>query len=869
MYARACKEEFMKKIKKLLIAVFMFAIVMPLLLTGCKDDKSIKIWQEEGISEVKRGQELVISITPTKIELSNIDFVVEGSAVITNDGKLTVNNDAIVGSEIKVTASSEQDKVTSNELVFVVVDLKPTAINITTSATVITKNSTIDLGIETTPSYATINDVTFSTDSEIAEIIDGKLKIKSNADSSKLIDQTPINITATLTADNSITSTIQVKYVVAQKLSVIMASSQAIDIHNTDTPKLNFTPYNEDLIELDRVYTNYAYESSDESVATVTNNGEIKPHKHGKTDITITYRDNSSIKTTIPVYIIATPNAITFDATKTSTHIFDKKEMYYSIADPTLLKLDLLGTDFNGVQTSQKFKYEFSNENLDTSESIATVANNEITFKKTGDIKVKITSDSSIDGLEKLPSTVAEKTLECVIHVNNGKNIRTVSELQSFADSTNDQSVSTINILNNLYLTDTDNFGKETDISGLETIYHKGLHFLGSTYIFGNGYTLDASQLTCLDSDNKEDFHKGKTILEFSRYDNGIFTAQIKDFNLKGSVTTSKQYKNFYSRAIHIHGQYFQDITDYDNTQTYGYVKDMIIDNVNIDGFGVGMRINHAVDGLIKNTSIQNCYSNGIESDQNIITLQDIHLGQVGAFGIEVTPDDLNGAKTNNPSGTAGIHYNETPRIDFKGSIISDNYNNGVSTEYIKTLGYEDSKNNTTYTFVNILDAIIMGNIQAIAGTGNENLEAQLRLLKVSYKVMRNYDRENKNIDLIQNLEELNSYFQDKSISLYLLIFVNKGDGMIYDGGNTNSEKPLSPTHIYNEGKFLEFPDNTSNMINLSYLLSMVKANPNWDEYKAYQYIQMDLNTGDMMGNIGQVILVNQAYDPNYKTTNA
>lgn len=859
----------MKKIKKLLIAVFMFAIVMPLLLTGCKDDKSIKIWQEEGISEVKRGQELVISITPTKIELSNIDFVVEGSAVITNDGKLTVNNDAIVGSEIKVTASSEQDKVTSNELVFVVVDLKPTAINFTTSATVITKNSTIDLGIETTPSYATINDVTFSTDSEIAEIIDGKLKIKSDADTSKLIDQTPINITATLTADNSITSTIQVKYVVAQKLSVIMASSQAIDIHNTDTPKLNFTPYNEDLIELDRVYTNYAYESSDESVATVTNNGEIKPHKHGKTDITITYRDNSSIKTTIPVYIIATPNAITFDATKTSTHIFDKKEMYYSIADPTLLKLDLLGTDFNGVQTSQKFKYEFSNENLDTSESIATVANNEITFKKTGDIKVKITSDSSIDGLEKLPSTVAEKTLECVIHVNNGKNIRTVSELQSFADSTNDQSVSTINILNNLYLTDTDNFGKETDISGLETIYHKGLHFLGSTYIFGNGYTLDASQLTCLDSDNKEDFHKGKTILEFSRYDNGIFTAQIKDFNLKGSVTTSKQYKNFYSRAIHIHGQYFQDITNYDNTQTYGYVKDMIIDNVNIDGFGVGMRINHAVDGLIKNTSIQNCYSNGIESDQNIITLQDIHLGQLGAFGIEVTPDDLNGAKTNNPRGTAGIHYNETPRIDFKGSIISDNYNNGVSTEYIKTRGYEDSKNNTTYTFVNILDAIIMGNIQAIAGTGNENLEAQLRLLKVSYKVMRNYDRENKNIDLIQNLEELNSYFQDKSISLYLLIFVNKGDGMIYDGGNTNSEKPLSPTHIYNEGKFLEFPDNTSNMINLSYLLRMVKANPNWDEYKAYQYIQMDLNTGDMMGNIGQVILVNQAYDPNYKTTNA
>ena len=40
----------------------MVALVMPVLLTGCKDDKSIKIWQEDGISQVKRGQELVIDM---------------------------------------------------------------------------------------------------------------------------------------------------------------------------------------------------------------------------------------------------------------------------------------------------------------------------------------------------------------------------------------------------------------------------------------------------------------------------------------------------------------------------------------------------------------------------------------------------------------------------------------------------------------------------------------------------------------------------------------------------------------------------------------------------------------------------------------
>ena len=49
----------------------------------------------------------------------------------------------------------------------------------------------------------------------------------------------------------------------------------------------------------------------------------------------------------------------------------------------------------------------------------------------------------------------------------------------------------------------------------------------------------------------------------------------------------------------------------------------------------------------------------------------------------------------------------------------------------------------------------------------------------------------------------------------------------------------------------------------------MVKTNPNYDAYKQYQYIQLDLDTGKMMGNIGQVILLNQAYDPNYTTQSA
>ena len=128
---------------------------------------------------------------------------------------------------------------------------------------------------------------------------------------------------------------------------------------------------------------------------------------------------------------LPTPNEIQFDLNKTNSHILDKKELYYSKNDTNLLKLDLIGTDFNGVHTSQKFKYRFSNATNDESNTIATVNNDKINFLKTGDITITVTSDSSIEGLDELPSTVNEKSYNIVVHVNEGINVRTVSELKA------------------------------------------------------------------------------------------------------------------------------------------------------------------------------------------------------------------------------------------------------------------------------------------------------------------------------------------------------------------------------------------------------------------------------------------------------
>ena len=89
------------------------------------------------------------------------------------------------------------------------------------------------------------------------------------------------------------------------------------------------------------------------------------------------------------------------------------------------------------------------------------------------------------------------------------------------------------------------------------------------------------------------------------------------------------------------------------------------------------------------------------------------------------------------------------------------------------------------------------------------------------------------------------------------MIFVNKTEGMIYDEGNTTNRFAKYESDV--EG---------GNTINLTTLLTTLATDPEYDGYKQYQYLIMDLTTGDPLGNIGQVVLVNEAYDPNYANSN-
>ena len=126
------------------------------------------------------------------------------------------------------------------------------------------------------------------------------------------------------------------------------------------------------------------------------------------------------------------------------------------------------------------------------------------------------------------------------------------------------------------------------------------------------------------------------------------------------------------------------------------------------------------------------------------------------------------------------------------------------------------------------------GTAQAIA---TDSVEAQTLLKNVAYNCLSKSHAEGGDIN----------YFQ--------LIFVDTSEVKTWDKANK----------IYDQTgnrKFVNYPV-SSNMINMQDLMIIfaqkyVQDGSSWQGYKQYQYIILDLLS------MGQAILVNQAYDPNF-----
>ena len=298
---------------------------------------------------------------------------------------------------------------------------------------------------------------------------------------------------------------------------------------------------------------------------------------------------------------------------------------------------------------------------------------------------------------------------------------------------------------------------------------------------------------------------------------NAVYTGELSEYAGQPVINTSNyDYIRTYRRGIVVSGNNYAD--------GRAYAKSVNITNVKASGFDVALRINHAVNAYLSDVTISNCFSNGIESNQNIITMNNMTIGQVGAFAIELTPDDMKDKDTANPTGTAGANYDQTAKCTMTGYIHCSNFNNGASTLYMQGLAAE-----LGMSIPSMIEGITAGTIGAIKSaipTADTS-----KMMEVAYECLQNTSGE---------------------INFYLLIFINTRDDFaaFKEEGNTLN-------------RFAEYASDSSmgNMISMTEVLMHVAQDPTWTGYRDYNYIKFDLITGTTLGNIGQVIMINQAYN--------
>lgn len=834
----------MKKNLKFLSGVLMTFLLAVGVFAGCGNKISIEIMSVDNIYEVKPGDSVAFDANVKNAKEEDVVFsVVSGAGVF--EGKiLKVNTDAEVGSVIKVVGSVGGG--TSKEVSLSVVDLVPSSIKINfvdgrqQAKIAKSENSKITLGVSYTPSYATVKDYTF-------EITEGVEIVSRNGNEFALTNKANIGdkfkVKATLNGHADISDEIEIEVVDALKIEKAIANNVNYFVKTMGEQYIEVKAYNGADGLVPTTNTDFEYVSKNPEIATVNALGKITALGHGMAEVEIRKAGESEIITTCKVYVMITPESLNFE--NVSTLIHDKSEMFYGKGEKLNLEINAKNSGYKTCATKLKYEFNLLDSNgqiIKSGDDVAVLTEEGIEFKQNGKVEVVVTSDTSLNRYR----TKDEKSITLIVNVNDGVNIRKASELRTAGES---EKYTVYNILSDLNLTPSDNFNLNSDYS---TAGVQSCMFYGDTTIYGNGYKIDSSTLPQSVSDGHAHLLDFRSKRDNSGNANVVYSVKLYDLEVKGggnvgTIAEGKVYynndkskpmeldnKNYFKHTYH-RGIVINYGSDYNSIATEGkkICKDLVMSNVSVSGFSVGMRISHAVDALITDCKVEQCFNNGIESDQNMITFHNITLGQVGAFGVEITPDDMANKDTDQIRGTAGLNYDQTATVNYTGYINSTNYNNGASTIYMYGIG-QSLKGAGFDSISDVIAAIVGGTAQAIA---TDSVEAQTLLKNVAYNCLSKSHAEGGDIN----------YFQ--------LIFVDTSEVKTWDKANK----------IYDQTgnrKFVNYPV-SSNMINMQDLMIIfaqkyVQDGSSWQGYKQYQYIILDLLS------MGQAILVNQAYDPNF-----
>lgn len=831
-----------------------------LIINGILPDKielSAKIGEETAVS-IKRKDEVVLTRAfscesgeePT-IKTTSYEFETGREICTISKDVLKLKSmdlSAYYGSKIKFRAVLNADEsIASNWVELTVAELTAYLDIKCAKAMEVTETVAIQVDCQDGASNEFTIGIVSGKGDDIAEIItketsSGKtytLAIKHGQEENAV--NRAITITATSVNDPEINDTVVINVIPAVELQV--NTMNFIDEYSSNNHiSFSVLEHGAEIPSEQIDASKVKYETLNAEIFTVDATGKVTAVNHGKGSVKVTYGEVVGYG---DVNIMVAPTSVNINLGLTKTFQANHR---YSYSKNETLKIGVSATNISGKKTTESFKYRFDRlvdgAIVETGNSVAEIdASQNITFKQTGEIKLTVTSISSLNGEN---TTAVEKSDYMIFDINEGVNVRTQEDLAKLNKGKN----LTINFVNDIYMTG-DGFGLTTNA------VYRGLIFYGSTKMNGNGFKISSEKLKfhteAEDGQNSNMFtFQPEGYVddgENSRIEeNRAWEVIVKDLEVVGMMGVNGDYtgteasskglsvvnkdgtpKCVFEKGFHIGYGGYQNHAGLRVASSC--LERLVLENCNIHNFRFGVRVEHAIYALVKDTYVGACYESGIIFSQCFATLENPWFGQVGTFAIEMAPDCMRDKASQNPTGCAGKDYNQTATLYLNGDIVRDgvssiqNFNNGASTPGMKgfTLG--------EYTMPMVIAMLTQGIIQAIVGqTGGGQALADQLFGAVSRCLYKNGDA------------------SASEINLFLLIFVNPTQFNSYYKGNQ-------------EGKFGQFKTNNTeqNMITLMDLLAGIAAqsiNP-----ADYQYIRVDLDVSSVVGtDIGDAIVINQAY---------
>ncbi len=637
---------------------------------------------------------LTVSFNPENATDKDIVWVLsqdENTCSIENN-VLTVKEGVAIGTQISFFA--KVGSVESNTI-NVVVGTPIENITISTDKTEIVRGDSATLSAVINPTNANESyEWVIENGAEAASIVDGKLVVNDDVDCIGAIIR--VKAVSGGAESNELTFTVIGKQEDIDKDFQILPTADALTFdkyESGETVSLSANVlYQGNLVE--KALTYKIIDGGDYLDINVTNNVCTFAAKGHGTAVVEIGVEGTNVKTTVDVHVIVPPEEIKLHDVFTGTRAcvdgfvynFSKVDALPFAATPT------------GTNVCQDITFIFNHEDGTEGDEVATWEDGKITFKKTGNITVTVKSASGSD---------KEASISYCFNINEGINVSSFEEFQNAAESRNYDGETPINFvtfdkIDGEYKFVPNLIGNESYTTLMQQrktsveVVGKGI------YINGNHFPIDLSNLRALTKAEVEaghlalgrpadaDYFTGALINIFpNANDSNTYNVKLYDLDIVGNtpVDFGKDNKDAYILSgsakpigVHLSGIGMGSTTIVKDslgniTADYTLTKyNVDIKNIRIEKFCHGLNMTHVVSGIVENTTVGNCYIDGIVCRSSILTLKDITLGACGASGIEFAPELCS---------QAGVNADQNQTITLEGTFDGTaNWHGATDTVY-------------------------------------------------------------------------------------------------------------------------------------------------------------------------------------------